>query len=119
MADDDENWDEIASPKFELDENKHLSDVEFGWDENKRLSNVEKHGIDFVDCLDVFLDPDAFMYRSMRSQAEQRYVIVGRAGERSMGVVFTKRGSLIRLISARASRRNERRQYEAERQKKD
>jgi uncharacterized DUF497 family protein len=65
---------------------------EFEWDENKRLSNVEKHGIDFVDCLDVFLDPDAFIYLSMRSEIEKRYVITGRAGEKSMSVVFTRRG---------------------------
>jgi uncharacterized DUF497 family protein len=93
--------------------------VSFEWDENKRLSNVEKHGIDFVDCLDVFLDPDAFVYLSMRSETEKRYVITGRVRERSMSVVFTRRGSLIRLISARVSRRNERRQYETQRQKKD
>jgi uncharacterized DUF497 family protein len=98
--------DEIVSPEFE-------------WDENKRLSNVEKHGIDFVDCLDVFLDRDAFIYLSMRSKAEKRYVIIGHVGKRSISVVFTRRGPLIRLISARSSRRNERRQYETRRQKKD
>lgn len=92
---------------------------EFEWDENKRLSNVEKHGIDFVDCLDVFLDRDAFIYLSMKPEAETRYVITGRVGKRSISVVFTKRGSLIRLISARSSRRNERRQYETRHQKKD
>src|SRR3954468_702877 len=91
--------DEIVSPEFE-------------WDENKRVSNVEKHGLDFADCLDVFLDPDAFVYLSVRSEAEKRYVIIGRIGERSVSVVFTRRGSLIRLISARSSGRNERRRYE-------
>jgi uncharacterized protein len=103
---DAEDPDEIMSPEFE-------------WDENKRLSNVEKHGIDFVDCLDVFLDHDAFIYLSMRPDAEKRYVITGHVGKRSMSIVFTRRGSLIRLISARSSRRNERRQYETRRQKKD
>ena len=103
---DAEDRDEIVTPEFE-------------WDENKRLSNVEKHGLDFVDCLDVFLDPDAFAYLSARSDAERRYVVVGRIGERSVSVVFTRRGSLVRLISARISSRNERRQYETERKKKD
>jgi uncharacterized DUF497 family protein len=103
---DAEDPDETVSPEFE-------------WDENKRLSNVEKHGLDFVDCLDVFLDPDAFAYLSVRSDAERRYVVVGRIGERSVSVVFTRRGSLVRLISARISSRNERRQYETERKKKD
>jgi uncharacterized DUF497 family protein len=92
---------------------------EFEWDENKRLSNVEKQGLDFVDCLDVFLDPSAFVYLSARSEAEKRYVIVGRVGHRSVSVVFTRRGSLVRLISARISRRNERRQYETELKKRD
>ena len=102
---DDEGGDGIVGPDFE-------------WDENKRLSNVAKHGIDFVDCLDIFLDPDALIYLSTRSQVEKRYIITGRVTERSMSVVFTRRGSLIRLISARASRRHERRQYETQRQKK-
>jgi uncharacterized DUF497 family protein len=103
---DDENWDAITNrPEFE-------------WDENKRLSNADKHGLDFVDCLDVFFDPRAFVYLS-RSEAEKRYVIVGRVKERTVSVVFTRRGSLIRLISARVSRRNERRQYETERKKEN
>jgi uncharacterized DUF497 family protein len=104
---DDENWDAIASrPEFE-------------WDENKRLSNADKHGLDFVDCLDVFFDSGAFVYLSPRSDAEKRYVIVGPVKERIVSVVFTRRGSLIRPISARISRRNERRQYETERKKEN
>lgn len=28
--------------------------MEFEWDENKRESNFEKHGIDFLDVLELF-----------------------------------------------------------------
>ena len=28
----------------------------FEWDEKKRLLNLEKHGIDFVDAVDIFED---------------------------------------------------------------
>lgn len=109
MADDliDKNRDVIAES------------TEFEWDENKRLSNTDKHGLDFVDCLDLFFDRDAFIFLSVRPTTEKRYVIVGRVREKTVSVVFAQRGSLIRLISARVSRRNERRQYETQHKKTD
>lgn len=80
---DDENWDAIANrPEFE-------------WNENKRLSNADKHGLDFVDCRMYFSIP-ALSSISRTVEAEKRYVIVGRVKERTVSVVFTRRGSLIR-----------------------
>jgi uncharacterized protein len=83
----------------------------FEWDENKRRSNVEKHSIDFADAKDVFDDPAARTYASPRSEAERRYMTVGKVGRTVMAVVFTLRGLVIRIISARAASRDERQRY--------
>lgn len=85
----------------------------FEWDENKRRLNTQKHQIDFIDAALVFSDPAAFVVTSRISTAEQRYMIVGRIMHRTISVIFTRRGPLIRLISARAARRSERNRYDA------
>ena len=82
----------------------------FEWDENKRRANIEKHGLDFNDAKDVFLDPRQFTYRSAHSR-EPRYVTVGTVGGLLVAVVSTLRQEKIRIISARVARRSERIQY--------
>jgi uncharacterized protein len=87
------------------------TDQRFEWDENKRLLNVKKHGIDFVDAVDVFSDPVAYTYCSKRPVSESRYVTVGLVKEVLVAVVFTRRDGTIRIISARMARRSERELY--------
>jgi len=85
----------------------------FEWDENKRLANLAKHGIDFVDAVQVFADERGFIYRSEVLTGEERHVVVGMAGERWLVVVFIYRGRDVRrIISARRARKNERKRYE-------
>ena len=43
----------------------------FEWDENKRELNLEKHGIDFVDAIEVFDDPDRIECSSHRKGEER------------------------------------------------
>jgi uncharacterized DUF497 family protein len=83
----------------------------FEWDENKRQSNVAKHGIDFVDAKEVFLDPQQFTYRSPNRSGELRYVTVGKSQGLLLAVISTPREDKLRIISARMARRNERDQY--------
>jgi uncharacterized protein len=84
----------------------------FEWDENKRLANLEKHGIDFITATRVFDDARAYTYRSSVTAEEDRFVTVGMVEEIAMAVVYTERGEVIRLISARIARREERARYE-------
>ena len=81
----------------------------FEWDEAKRLATLEKHGIDFVRAAEVFLGPHVVL--PGRSDIETRNVAVGEADGRIIAVVFTMRGEVRRLISARRARRNERENY--------
>lgn len=32
--------------------------MDFEWDERKRRLNLEKHGVDFLDAIQVFSDPN-------------------------------------------------------------
>ena len=84
----------------------------FEWDENKRLANVAKHGIDFVDAVDVFADPVLFTYRSVRRRAEERNVSIGVSKGNVIAVVSTWRKGKLRIISVRAARKNEREIYD-------
>lgn len=82
-----------------------MTNIEF--DERKRLANIEKHGIDFKQAIAAFRDPSGFEYRSDRDNTEQRCVLIGKAGETILAVVFTIRGEAIRIISARKARKKE------------
>lgn len=96
---------------------ENLSDVfahitAFEWDENKRRANVVKHRIDFVDAVDVFMDPVQFTYRSTRRSGEERYISIGSSKGIVITVVSTRREEKLRIISARAARKSEREVYE-------
>ena len=50
--------------------------------ENKRTLNFEKHGIDFVDAIDVFMDLSRIEFESIRD-GELRYQTIGSVNELS------------------------------------
>ena len=83
----------------------------FEWDERKRLANLAKHGIDFRDAMDVFDKPHLTVPSA--HEEEERWVSLGLIREAVVAVVWTDRDSVIRLISVRAARRNERQIYHA------
>jgi uncharacterized DUF497 family protein len=39
--------------------------LEFEWDEVKRRTNLEKHGIDFLDAVQIFVS-DPLVFRSIQ-----------------------------------------------------
>lgn len=84
----------------------------FEWDEAKRGANLVKHGVDFVDALEVFADPFRIERTDRRREyREDRHQAVGRVGDQVVFVVYTLRGNARRIISARRASRNERRTY--------
>lgn len=86
--------------------------MEFEWDPSKSDSNVEKHGIKFQDALRVFVDRRTITTNVTRPEhGELRFRAVGMVDEQIIAVIFTDRGLVRRIISARRSRKNERRDY--------
>lgn len=84
----------------------------FDWDPAKDTSNLEKHGITFRDAVSVFAHPRARTIAFTKPKhGEPRFKTVGIVDRLLITVIFTDRGAVRRIISARRSRRNERRDY--------
>lgn len=86
--------------------------MEFEWDDNKNQRNMHKHGIDFDDAKNVFLDPYRIEYLDNREDyGEIRFKVIGMTEGCMLAVICTTRESNIRIISARRARKDERRAY--------
>lgn len=83
------------------------------WDEAKRKSNLEKHGFDFADVWMVYEDPEKYTLDTSR-QDEERLIDIAlvKVKGRVLSLIYTKRGTDIRVISLRAASREERELYE-------
>jgi uncharacterized protein len=83
----------------------------FEWDDAK-ASNFAKHGISFAYAARVFLDSALVdLEASWADQAEVRRKAVGVIEGRVFTVVYTTRGAVIRIISARRCNSKEARAY--------
>jgi hypothetical protein len=83
----------------------------FEWDPRKAARNARKHGIYFADAVPV-LEDDRAITLPDDAYGEERWVTVGMdAAGRTLVVVYTWRGSSIRIISARPATQAESRQY--------
>lgn len=84
----------------------------FEWDDNKAAANLAKHGLPFEEALAIFADPDAYEDDTTRiEESEKRSKTIGRIGDKLFTVVWTMRGDVCRLISARRANRKEERTY--------
>jgi uncharacterized DUF497 family protein len=85
---------------------------EFDWDPAKAASNFAKHGVAFPEAVRVFLDEGRLDYdASQAGQGEERRKTVGLVRGRLVTAVYTFRGDLVRLISARRANAQEERRY--------
>ena len=84
--------------------------VGFEWDEGNDTKNWKKHNVNNEECQEVFFNqPLLVFYDDSHSEIEERYYILGRTNSaRELFVVFTVRGALIRVSSARDQTRAER-----------
>jgi len=85
----------------------------FQWDEANSEKNLKTHGVAPAEIEEVFLNQPILVSDDPRhSQGEDRHFALGRSDlGRELAVVFTIRGTLIRVISARAMSRRERTLY--------
>jgi len=85
--------------------------LEFEWDPKKERDNVKEHGVDFDAAARVFYD----YHRKERydidsSDDEDRWQTIGFVDD-VLFVVYTERGDVTRIISARIAEPFERRIY--------
>jgi uncharacterized protein len=79
-----------------------VTEDEFEWDAAKAERNVVKHGVSFDSARYVFDDVFACDRCDFDSEpGEIRYVITGVVKDLILTVVYTERGSRVRIISAR------------------
>ncbi|OGY15800.1 MAG: hypothetical protein A2784_01560 [Candidatus Chisholmbacteria bacterium RIFCSPHIGHO2_01_FULL_48_12] len=86
----------------------------FDWDKGNVDKSYQKHGIIPNEAEEVFLDEKAIIIRDIKhSQKEERLILLGETtGRKLLFIVFTLRGTKIRIISARKANEKEREQYE-------
>ena len=86
----------------------------FEWDEGNAEKNLVSHGVTQTEAEQVFFNvPLLLAPDPEHSQTEDRYYGLGVTNTgRSLFVVFTVRGKLVRIISARDMSRRERWAYE-------
>jgi uncharacterized DUF497 family protein len=87
--------------------------TEFQWDQGNDQKNFTKHGVTQAECEEVFFNsPLLVMDDEAHSEREARYYALGQSGaSRLLFVVFTIRGTVLRVISARDMSSKEKRSY--------
>jgi uncharacterized DUF497 family protein len=91
--------------------NVNMTQIVFSWDDRKNSVNLRKHGISFEEAQTVFFDEHALEYFDPgHSEEENRYLMLGLSYRLRVLVVshsLRKKGSEIRIISARKATKKE------------
>jgi uncharacterized DUF497 family protein len=89
-----------------------MNENEFEWDAAKAEGNFVKHGVAFDAARYVFDDVFAYDRCDFDSDPREiRHVITAIVRDVILTVVYTERGSRIRIISARKATTHEQREY--------
>ena len=90
--------------------------MEFEWDEDKRRENLRKHGIDFINVMEIFDHPVLTQLDTRQEYGEDRWIGIGHVQNRILVVCYVERssGNVIRLISARKALSHECKRFEKE-----
>jgi len=88
--------------------------LSFEWNAEKAKANLKKHRVGFDEAITVFTDPFSMtIHDDDHSVDERRYINIGISDEsRVLVVVYTERGSNIRIVSCRKATPSERKLYE-------
>ncbi len=87
--------------------------MDFEWDDAKSGDCFLRRGFDFAYAVRAFLDPNRIVGRDRRwDYGEDRYRLLGAIEDRVFVLIYTLRGSAIRVISARKASKKEVREYE-------
>jgi len=84
----------------------------FNFDPEKSRTNKQKHGIDFIEAQELWLDDDLIQIPA-RTIDEPRFMVIGKIQDKHWSAIFTYRNHGIRIISVRRSRREEIQLYES------
>ncbi|MBI5447269.1 MAG: BrnT family toxin [Gammaproteobacteria bacterium] len=78
-----------------------MKETTFEWDSKKNQLNIKKHGVDFYDAQQAFLDKRRIIAEDLEHSCdEKRYFCFGKVSNCVMTVRFTWRNNTIRIIGA-------------------
>ena len=84
----------------------------FQWDDGNATKNWTRHHVSQTEAEQVFLNRPIVVTAATAAGIEPRHFALGRTDAgRQLAIVFTFRGSLLRVISGRPMSRGERRTY--------
>jgi uncharacterized protein len=90
-----------------------IAPTNFEWDEAKAVANAANHNVPFRYAVRVFDDKSFVITDVSRAEDnEVRLKAIGMVEGRLLTVVFTMRGEVCRIISARRPNRPEERLYD-------
>jgi uncharacterized DUF497 family protein len=90
--------------------------MDFEWDTAKDEGNQRKHKIGFREAAEIFRSFIVVTADTRRDYGERRWVALGEYDDDLIRVVFTRRGDLIRIISAWKAGRHDREIYQEAKQ---
>ena len=95
-------------------ENEFDKFVGFQWDQGNIDKNLIKHNVELLESEQIFFNKPLLVYCDHKhSIPEKRWAAFGKTdADRFLVVIFTKRGNLIRVISARDMNKKERKFYD-------
>lgn len=88
-----------------------MADLIYDWDDDKCAANIAKHGLDFADVALFDWNGAIVVPDVRRDYGEARFRAYARLGSTPCVLVFTRRGTLYRLISLRRANARERRKH--------
>lgn len=87
--------------------------MEFEWDQAKSARTWRERGFGFDTAARIFDGPVQSTLDERRDYGEQRIIAIGEVDGEVLIVVYTERGSLRRIISARRANRRERETWQS------
>jgi len=86
--------------------------LQIDYDEDKNAINIHKHGISFTTASHAFNDPNAVIeFDELHSIHEDRYNLIGCLDGHILFIVYTMRGEVPSMISARPATKKEIERY--------
>lgn len=87
--------------------------MEFEWDKGNSDACFTERGFDFAYVIHAFIDAERLIHKGSRwDYGENRYQLLGAIDGRVFVIVYTIRGVVIRIISARKANQREVNDYE-------
>ena len=86
--------------------------MRFSWDPEKAAANLAKHGVDFLDAIEIFTGTTVEWIDERFPYGEERWLAIGVSKGKEICIACAEEEEdLRRIISARSATRGERERY--------